>query len=72
MTLKIPTPATVKVGRDLRRNIATVKDRLESAILVEHKNIKTLLVYLLKVSGLFHSRDAKLYVSGGFADLCSV
>ena len=72
MWITIPAHATEELVPDLQRFIATVKHRLESATIDGPYNTEMLLVYLLKISGLFHSSAGRPYVSGGFADLCSV
>lgn len=70
--IELPSDTAVELKGNLYENIAMAKERLAAGAIVTRRRPRALLVQLLKMSGLFHSSAGQLYVSSGFADLCSV
>ena len=76
VSITLPSDTAVELKGNLHENVAMTRKRLANGEAIvktgSFKSTKTLLVQLLKMSGLFHSSAGQLYVSSGFADLCSV
>jgi hypothetical protein len=74
--ITLPSDTAVELKGNLHENVAMTKERIVNGEATVNtgsfKSTKTLLVQLLKMSNLFHSSAGQLYVSSGFADMCSV